>query len=595
MPGGGRLPLVAYGNQNVIFNGNPQTTFFYKVFQRATHFSQESVDIPLEGPGELNYDSPMRLRAKITRNADILSNLSLVFTLPDIYSKIPYPEVDGGGPEGLGAPPAFRWIHMLGAFIIDSAAIFVGGTKVQEFTGEWIAARATLDMPADKYLKWRSLVGDVPELHTPERGVHGLGLINDCSDTTCGYYGPLTDYPYTRGVYPHNVADPDTNPAAPIPSAPSIPSRQIRVPLPFWFSEGAGVGLPLVALQLHEVEVQITLRSIREIYRLMDVQNFLEPTRPGVGLDVNGTVAPTWYDPRGPSYENNLTLQNNYQVLNPPYIYTRYFYIDSGDGGGAAGVTTDQGTYWPSSGQDGFIMNAHLEGTYTYLTDRERQMFAERELNYLVHQVQLFRFPLITTRTKLDLDAHGLVQRIVFFGRRNDAIYYRNDYTNLTNWKDPARAPYYPLSATGSLSTNPNNYPSSGRLINYYAPRHILSSARLLLAGNELYEERPAEFFETHSAFFNTEGGGISGLNPGSLRPDDVMGPLYQIPFALNASDHTQPSGAINMSLIRNIQLEVQPTALDPASPFQYDFTVYVESLNIVKITNGMGGIAFAI
>ena len=49
------------------------------------------------------------------------------------------------------------------------------------------------------------------------------------------------------------------------------------------------------------------------------------------------------------------------------------------------------------------------------------------------------------------------------------------------------------------------------------------------------------------------------------------------------------------MSLIRNIQLEVQPTVLDPASPFQYDFTVYVESLNIVKITNGMGGIAFAI
>jgi hypothetical protein len=46
---------------------------------------------------------------------------------------------------------------------------------------------------------------------------------------------------------------------------------------------------------------------------------------------------------------------------------------------------------------------------------------------------------------------------------------------------------------------------------------------------------------------------------------------------------------------LREIQLEVQPWALDPASPYVYDFTVFCESLNIIKYQNGMAGLAYAI
>ena len=86
----------------------------------------------------------------------------------------------------------------------------------------------------------------------------------------------------------------------------------------------------------------------------------------------------------------------------------------------------------------------------------------------------------------------------------------------------------------------------------------------------------------------------MNALNPG-VRPEDVMGPIYQIPFAFHASDHDQPSGSLNSSRLREFQLEVNPWTLDPNSQFVYDFTVYVESLNLVKFTNGMGGMAFAV
>ena len=83
-------------------------------------------------------------------------------------------------------------------------------------------------------------------------------------------------------------------------------------------------------------------------------------------------------------------------------------------------------------------------------------------------------------------------------------------------------------------------------------------------------------------------------MNPGGLKPDDVMGPLYHINFGLDASDHGQVSGTLNTSRIREVQLEVQPWDLDPMSPFAFDFTVYCETVNIVKFTNGMGGLGFA-
>lgn len=547
MPGGGQLPLVAYGNQNRTFNGNPSITHFYKVFKQFTHFSTESISIPMDGPNELQMDAPVRIRAKIPRHADLLRELTFVFRLPEIYSKIWARDDEEQGPR----KPAFRWIHMLGPLLIDNLAVFVGGSKIQEFPGEWIAARAALDMPTEQYLRWRELVGDVPELHSPEWGV----------------YGRAASYPFQKGEYPHVVVDA----SAGVASAPSIPERTIRVPLPLWFSEESGRALPLIALQLHEVEVQITLRPLREIYRIMDdslAQR--EPNRPGRTLELEAAL-PTSNDPTDPTAYDNLTLQNEYSTFTDSYCGLRNFFTDAGQ---------------PIPPQDGFNLNPRLEGTYIYLTEREQIQFAERELHHLVHQIQTFRFPTVSTLTKLDLDAHGLLQRIVFFGRRSDAIEMRNDYINLSNWKSLSQAPYWPNAGAA--------VPNSGRLVPY-AQRDLLKSARLLIAGNEMYEARPASFFEHHQAFTGTPQVGSAVTAGSGIRPEDVIGPLYQMNFALNAADHCQPSGSLNASRLREIQLEVEPWALDPYSLYAVDFTVFCENLNVVKYLNGMAGLAFAI
>jgi hypothetical protein len=544
MPGGGELTLVAFGNQNGIVSANPEITFFYKVFKRYTHFSQESISISMDGPNELDMDNTIRIRSKIPRSADLLSDLTFVFNVPPIYSKVAPDEQNRN----------FRWIRMLGANIIDTVAIYVGGSKIQEFTGEWLAVRAQLDLPADKYLKWRSMIGDVPELNDPEWGAYGRGA----------------NYPYSKGIYPACVADASGN-----TPGPSIPMRQIRVPLPFWFSEAWGRALPLIALQLHEVEVQITLRTLRELYRLYDLTFNKEPLAYGRGLNYDPDM-PTSNNPANPfgPENDNLTLQNQYAGFVDPYGLINQFYSTVG------------GT---QVAQLGFNMNAHLEGNYIFVTTKEQVMFAERELNELVHQVQVFQFPGIAAARKLDLDAHGLVSRIAFFGRRSDAIDVRNDYTNLSNWKNLCQPTYWPCTDPSTPLGNNAGIALQG------SQRDILETAQLICAGNNLFEVKPPSYFELQNPYAYTTGSGLSGLHPGSLRPDEVMGPIYQIDFALNASDHDQPSGSFNASRVREIQLAVTPYALAADSTYTYDFTVYVESMNMVKILNGMAGLSFAI
>jgi hypothetical protein len=547
MPGGGELTLVAFGNQNSIVSANPEITYFYKVFKRYTHFSQESITISMDGPNELTMDSAIRLRAKIPRSADLLSDLTLVMDIPPMYSKFaPVPDSEEDQNR------YFRWVRMLGVNMIDRVAIYVGGSKIQEFTGEWLAVRAAVDLPADKYLKWRTMIGDVPELNDPEWGL----------------YGRAANYPYEKGEYPVSVPDASGN-----TPAPSTPVRQLRVPLPFWFSETWGRALPLISLQLHEVEVQITMRTLREIYRLYDLTFNKEPLRYGRGMNLD-TTKPTSNDPTDPSANDNLTLQTQYEGYNDPAGLINQFYYPDG------GVPVSQ---------IGFDMGAHLEGNYIYVTTKEQVMFAERELNELVHQVQVFTFTGIASAQKLDLDAHGLVSRMIFFGRRSDAIDVRNDYTNLSNWKNLDQATFWPAVMAPDPQINNAGIQLPG------IQRDILQSAQLICAGNELFEVKPANFFEVQNPYTYTTGGGIAGVNPGGLRPCDVMGPLYQINFALNSSDHEQPSGTFNASRVREIQLAVTPWPLATDSTYTYDFTVYVENLNVIKILNGMAGLQFAI
>ena len=51
---GGLMNLVAYGNENLLFNGNPKKTFFKAVYKKYTNFGLQKFRLDINGQRVLN-------------------------------------------------------------------------------------------------------------------------------------------------------------------------------------------------------------------------------------------------------------------------------------------------------------------------------------------------------------------------------------------------------------------------------------------------------------------------------------------------------------------------------------------------------------
>ena len=517
MTGGGLLSLVAYGAQNVILSGNPDMTFWYKSFRKYTHFSQENVAVALEGPNELFYSQPIQLRVKIQRIGDLLSDVYFTFRIPDIYSK-------HQTPDQRTAQFQYQWVRYLGAALIQRAGFYVGGQKIQEVYGTYLLARALLDFDNTTFEKWRVLVGDTPELTNPSEGVFAGGTNQ-------------TGYP---SVFPNAAV-----PLGAQTNRPSIFGQDIHVPLGFWFSDASSLALPLVGLQYHDCEVQITLNSIENLYTILDASGY--------------RVSPL-YKMAASTAEIQLN-QPEYVASNEQEAEWRYF-------------ATDVGASIPPLNQ--WFLNPRLQCTYVYLPDEERKIFATQPLSYLMQQITPYPFPGMYTRQLLDLYTHNPVTRLIFIQRRSDSLQYRNDVANFSNWWNYPYPPFAPTPGLTPLNTKAN---SSGLLIPT-GQQGILRSLRIVCDGNEIQEEKPIDYFTKITPYKTLSG-----------RPGQQI-PVYN--FALH-SPTTQPSGSINTSRIKNFQVEVDFYPLPVNTNYVYDLTIYVENLNWFEVAGGMGGLKYAL
>lgn len=523
MTGGGLLVLVAYGSQNVLLSGNPQMTYYYKIFKRYSHFSMENVTVPLDGPNQLQWDQTVQLRAKIPRVGDLLSDIYFSFQIPDIYSKY----AQARGPTN--PQFTFQWVNYLGAALIQKASFFVGGQKIQEFDGTYMVAKAQLEYDTDTFAKWKILVGDTNELNSPQLGAFSNG----------------TNYPFV-------LKDP-VNAGAGVAQSnrPSILGQDIHVPLLFWFSDATSQALPLVGLQYQECEVQLTLNPIQSLYNILDIS----------GYRVNPL-----YRMRAP-----LTEINN----NKP------FYGATEDiSGQIRAFLTDIGFTAPD--RNTWNLNPRLQATYVYLAQEEQTTFATRPLTYILPQVTAIPNPGIFQTQTIDLDIHNPVTRLIFVPRRSDWI-YRNDFANFTNWFTypfcPNNPPNPSLFPPGVPTVFANNRIVSGLLIPN-SQKDIIRSLRVIVDGNEIQEVKPVDFFTKIAPFRYT-----TGFTNAEL-------PFYT--WAITSSK-TQPSGALNASRVRNLQVELNVFPLPVNTTYTYDITIYAESLNFFIVASGSGGLKYVL
>ena len=639
MPGG-LLQLSAYGSENNYINGNPQITFFKSVYKRYTNFSMEMIEVSLEGPNELSYMNSIKLKAKIPRNADLISNMYFKFRLPDIHSN---------------SKQQFYWCKGVGLSMIDYVDLFIGGSKIERLEGKYLDIEHNLTNNIEKKKMFNKLVGYEDVITYSAKNMEG-------------YYRGINGNSYIYGN-PENTTTP-SNINKFYNSPPSIFEQNYYIPLNFWFSRHFGLALPLIALQYHDVEIEIQLKPLRDLYTILKpLQKYYYYTNNNHLDYSSGQVI----SPMDPSTTRTTASSNLNLKSFTTYIREK---PDS--------ISTITGQEQHISH---FIYNRFIDKTfdfrplldinYIFLDSNERNIFAQNSHEYLITQVHKVEQHGLQGKKIVELETFHLCKEIIWVASRSDNS-MRNEWLNYTthtnqlsgeldemfSWQDSwwmncvnvssntpitfnhitdgliicdrfqellfrfgphgeASLPMdlitmqpitpqptadktilgFTINATDTmydletilefrniwLFTPPSQIP----LINYsnYIDYEVNPIKSVLIKYNGYIRQE-----KRYKKFYNT-------IQPYQYHTANSNQPIYLYSFSLEPEKY-QPSGACNFSRIKTIEFDIE-LKHTPISKKQirgtrtitrdYNFNVdfYFINYNILKIMGGMGGLGF--
>ena len=222
MGGGGLMQLVAYGAQDIYLTGNPQITFFKVVYRRHTNFAMEAIEQTFNGSANFGK----KVTCTISRNGDLIHRIYLQATLPPVVLQ----SADGSGAQ-------FRWLNWVGHNLINNVELEIGGQKIDKHYGDWLHIWNELTQEAGKQAGYADMVGNVPQL------VNLLTQGGEDCDNDC-----------TSG-----------EPNASSEVLKCSPEYTLYIPLQFWFCRNPGLALPLIALQYHEVKINLEFETLNNL------------------------------------------------------------------------------------------------------------------------------------------------------------------------------------------------------------------------------------------------------------------------------------------------------------------------------------------
>jgi hypothetical protein len=220
--GGGLMQLVAYGAQDVYLTGNPQITFWKVTYRRHTNFAMESIEQTFNGQADFGR----RVQCTVSRNGDLAYRTYLQVTLPEINQE---DNASGGNYA--------RWLDCPGEQMISMVEVEIGGQRIDRQYGDWMHIWNQLTLTSEQEAGYNKMVGQTTQLtYLTDPAFADVA-------TACG-----------AASVPEAVCAPRK----------ALPETTLYVPLQFWFCRNPGLALPLIALQYHEVKINIELRPLDE-------------------------------------------------------------------------------------------------------------------------------------------------------------------------------------------------------------------------------------------------------------------------------------------------------------------------------------------
>ena len=590
--GGGLMQLVAYGAQDVYLTGNPQITFWKVTYRRHTNFAIEAIEQTFNGQADFGR----RVQCTISRNGDLAYRTYLQVTLPEINQLMGVASFSTGSGSGVYA----RWLDFPGEQLIAQVEVEIGGQRIDRQFGDWMHIWNQLTMTAEQERGYFKMIGNTTQ----------LTFITDPSFAEVD--GPCDSMAPRQVCAPRNA----------------LPETTLYIPLQFWFCTNPGLALPLIALQYHEVKINLDIRPIDECLWAV------------TSLSCNSGSAGTNASMDGKGY-----LANQYTPGRPV----------------PAAIAYNQS-----------LVAASLYVDYIFLDTDERRRFAQNPHEYLITQLQFTGDESVgSSSNKIKLNFNHPVKELIWVVQPDAHVDYCSSLVcdsmlfkvlgaqpfNYTDALDALPNAIHAFGGPASIARDSNSYIDAQGLFNdagaldydipagftgywhgpenpYNEPnfggsavdpsglsdaekaklalvaalqRNHLDNSTVSDAGTFVLTETSLDMhcwgqnpvvvaklqLNGQDRFSDREGSYFSCVQPYQAHtrcPDEGIN-VYS--FALRPEEH-QPSGTCNFSRIDNATLQLVLSNATVEGTKTAKVRVYATNYNVLRIMSGMGGLAYS-
>jgi hypothetical protein len=335
-------------------------------------------------------------------------------------------------------------------------------------------------------------------------------------------------------------------------------SYLLHIPIPFYFCKYKGLALPLIALEYSDVKINVEFNNLNNIL-VVGPTNYIKIQENVVGYNINEIiyqiVGNTYVYGKFIKYDENTQRLYYIKLNNTTSFISGYPIIGSNIGYTVnPNVSSTEVNYKSKINSVFNLDNITLGSTFLYvdyifLDNQERLKFSKSDHEYLIEYLQYDNEKsLINNNNKIK----------ILYTNPTKALFFVAQYTYIAN----------------SSLIDPFNYTNS---YDKKIGSNIVTQVQFLINGKDRITPRESQYYayiQNYEYFRNTPNEGIM---------------IYS--FANNIDEY-QPSGACNFSQIEDISMvltvDKSVNYNNPAGA-----RIYALSYNVLRIINGVAGLAF--
>mgnify|MGYP001425445209 CR=1 FL=1 len=325
-------------------------------------------------------------------------------------------------------------------------------------------------------------------------------------------------------------------------------SKDIYVPLEFWFCRNVGLALPLIALQYHEVKVNIEFASHSEM---------IDKTATNFTAEEMGGDEPS----------GNDTLTGTLELVQPQ-LWVDYIFLD-----------TDERRRFAQLSHEYLIEQLQFTGSEKISKSASADSLRSVRLNFNHPCKELIwvirpdseTFAVATSDSPYQVASTDTVT--LYRAEGASSVPYWNNFTD-NSFNEYVESPSANIvNAAGAAAATAEQKAS------VFASNNPCQKAKLQLNGNDRFSDREGTYFSVVQPYQHHENTPVVN---GSATASGIN--VYS--FALKPEEH-QPSGTLNMSRIDSAHLQI-------SSKVDGIISVYAVNYNVLRILSGMGGLAYS-